>query len=150
MLLKIRSLFLYSWLLMMAGSAAVSAQSSLIYGVNAGEARATATADQVLLENKLFAARWSIRQGRISRADFIEHQFEQQFEQQPEKHFPLSPDLFVLKFSDGVILRSSSMTTQGDPKVESLRAEPDALKSAQRTIRPGCLSMRAFQTRRAV
>ena len=132
MLLKIRSLFLYSWLLMMAGSAAVSAQSSLIYGVNAGEARATATADQVLLENKLFAARWSIRQGRISRADFIEHQFEQQFEQQPEKHFPLSPDLFVLKFSDGVILRSSSMTTQGDPKVESLRAEPDALKSAQR------------------
>jgi hypothetical protein len=128
MLLKIRSLFLYSSLLMMAGSAAVSAQSSLIYSVDAGEARATATADQVLLENKLFATRWSIRQGRISRADFIEHQFEHQ----SEKHLPLSPDLFVLKFSDGVILRSSSMTTQGDPKIESLRAETDALKSAQR------------------
>ncbi|MGA3351224.1 MAG: hypothetical protein ABSC33_19520, partial [Candidatus Sulfotelmatobacter sp.] len=66
MLVKIRNLFLYPCLLLMAGSAAVSAQSSLIYGVDAGEARATATADQILLENKLFAAQWSIQQGRVT------------------------------------------------------------------------------------
>jgi hypothetical protein len=123
MLVKIRNLFLYPCLLLMAGSAAVSAQSSLIYGVDAGEARATATADQILLENKLFAAQWSIQQGRVTGVNWVEHK--------PEKHVPLSPDLFVLKFKNGTILRSSKMTAQGDPKVESLHAEPDALKSAQ-------------------
>jgi len=58
------------------------------------------------------------------RSDFIEHS--------TEKRTRLSRDLFILKFRDGKILRLQNGAS-GDPQVESLRAEPDALKSALRS-----------------
>jgi len=122
---RIRNFVVHScWLMFASGAVALaSGQSSTDYGVAAGEARAGIAADRIILENQLLTARWSVIQRRVA-ADFIEHP--------AEKHIPLSPDLFVLKFRDGRILRSSGMRPQGDPRIESLSAQPDALQSAQR------------------
>jgi hypothetical protein len=122
MRLKIGTLFFY--LIVMAGVSTAS-QSSNTYGVDAGEARSSIQSDRIILENNLFAARWLFIHGKVSGADLVEHP--------EEKHIPLSNDLFVLSFRDGEILRSSTMEPQGDPKTESLRAEPNALKSAERS-----------------
>lgn len=122
---KMRGFLVYSCLLMMAQGAPASGQSSLIYGADAGPARARMQADRIVLENNLFAARWSFLQGKVAGSDLVEHP--------AEKPIPLSPDLFVLKFSDGTILRSSEMAANGAPKIESLRAEPEALQSARRS-----------------
>ncbi|MFZ0418685.1 MAG: enterotoxin [Candidatus Sulfotelmatobacter sp.] len=125
MLVKIRSLFLYSFFLLAALGTATSGESAINYGVDAGEARASVQADSIVLENKLFTAQWSILKGAVVGSHFIEHS--------TGKHTRLSRDLFILKFRDGRILPSSRMVPQGDPQVESLRAEPDALKSALRS-----------------
>jgi hypothetical protein len=125
MLFKIPGLFLYLFFLLAAAGTATSGESAINYGVDAGKARASVKADSIVLENKLFTAQWSILQGTVVGSDFIEHS--------TEKRTRLSRDLFILKFRDGKILPSSRMVPQGDPQVESLRAEPDALKSALRS-----------------
>jgi hypothetical protein len=95
------------------------------YGLDAGQARSSLMSDRIILENNLFAARWSFSHGKVARADLVEHP--------SENHISLSNDLFVLKFRDGSNLRSSTMEPQGDPQIESLRGEPNALKSAERS-----------------
>ena len=125
MLVKIRGLFLYLFFLLAAAGTAASGESAINYGVDAGEARASVKAGSIVLENKLFTAQWSILKGTVVGSDFIEHS--------TGKHTRLSRELFILKFRDGRILPSSKMVPQGDPQIEGLRAEPDALKSALRS-----------------
>lgn len=121
---KVNPLFLRLCSLIVTAGITAAGQSPNAYGVDAGDARASISAERITLENDLFAARWSFIHGNVAGSDLIEHL--------AEKHIPLSSDLFVLKFRDGGILRSSTMEPQGDPRIESLRAEPDALKSADR------------------
>ncbi|MGB7599408.1 MAG: enterotoxin [Candidatus Sulfotelmatobacter sp.] len=115
-----------------------ASQSSNTYGVEAGKARSSIPSDRIILENDLLAARWSFIHGKVGGMDLIEHP--------SEKHIPLSNALFVLKFRDGEILRSSTMQPQGDPHMESLRTEPDALKSAERS--PGQQVILKFKDRK--
>ncbi len=124
MRLTIGALFVYLCSLIGTAGVTTATQSSSTYGLDAGEARASLQSDRIILENNLFAARWSIIHGKVAGADLVEHP--------AEKHIPLSNDLFVLKFRDGELLRSSAMQPEGDPRIESLRPEPDALKSAER------------------
>jgi hypothetical protein len=116
--------FLCSYLMMAVFVAGTSAQSSSTYAAKAGQARASTGADRIILENSLFTARWAVRLGKVTGSNLIEHP--------AEKRIPLSRDLFVLKFGDGRILESSSMAAQGDPRVESLSSEPEALRDVER------------------
>jgi hypothetical protein len=116
-------LFCLCSLIVTAGATAAN-QSSNTHGTDADEARASIGPTRITLENTLFAAHWSLIHGKVAGTDLVEHP--------KEKHIPLSNDLFVLKFRSGEILRSSIMALQGDPRIENLRAEPDALKSAER------------------
>ncbi|MFZ1931957.1 MAG: enterotoxin, partial [Candidatus Sulfotelmatobacter sp.] len=119
------SLFFCLCSLIVTVGVTTASESSNAYGVDAGEARSSIRSNRITLENNLFAARWSFIHAKVGGLDLIEHP--------SEKHIPLSKDLFVLKFRDGEILRSSTMAPQGDPRIESLRAEPNALKSAERS-----------------
>ena len=121
----LRRLLVCSFLLVVAGRAPASAQSSINYGVDAGQAQASLAGDHIILENKLFKAEWSLLHGRVAGLDLVEHP--------TGKLIRLSRDLFILKFRDGSVLRSSAMQPQGNPRIESLSAEPEALKSALRS-----------------
>ncbi|MGA9508199.1 MAG: enterotoxin [Candidatus Sulfotelmatobacter sp.] len=124
MRVTISTLFFCLCSLIVTAGVTTASESSNADGVGAGEARASIGPDRITLENRLFAARWFFIDGKIARLDLVEHP--------AEKHIPLSNDLFVLKFRNGEILPSSTMEPQGDPQIESLRAEPDTLKSAER------------------
>jgi len=125
MRLKTGTLFFCLCSLVFTAGVSTASASSNTYGVDAGEARADIRSDRVTLENNLFAARWSFIHAKVGGLDLIE--------QPSEKHTSLSNDLFVIKFRNGAILRSSKMAPQGDPRIESLRAEPGALRSAERS-----------------
>ncbi len=121
---KIGTLFFCLCSLMVTPAVSAGSQPSKTYALDAAQARSSLRSDRIILENNLFAARWSLRRGKVAGVELVEHP--------SENHIPLSHDLFVLKFRDGSVLRSSTMEPQGDPQVESLRAEPEALKSAER------------------
>lgn len=125
MRVRIGTLFFYFCSLIVMAAVTGASQASNSYGVDAGPARANIGPGRIILENDLFAARWSFIHGKVTGADLIEHP--------SEKHTSLSNDLFVIKFRNGEVLRSSTMEPLGDPRVESLRAKPDALKSAERS-----------------
>ena len=124
MRVTISALFFYLYSLIVMAGVIPAGESSNTYKVDAGEARAGIRSERIILENNLFTARWSFIHGRVAGADLIEHP--------SQKHIPLSTDLFVLKFRGGKSLRSSTMEPQGNPQIEGLSPEPDALKSAER------------------
>jgi len=112
------------FLLLTVCAAVAFAESSTLYGVDPGRARATTGADQVVLENDMFTVRWLIARGSIAGSELIRHPGEEQA--------PLSQDLFVLRFKDGGIVRSSRLSIKNGPRIERLSAAPGALRSAQR------------------
>ncbi|MGB8986252.1 MAG: enterotoxin [Candidatus Sulfotelmatobacter sp.] len=124
MRLQIGTLLFYLCSLIVTAGVTGASQSPNTYGVEAGKARSSIRSERIILENNLFAARWSFIDGKVVAADLVEHP--------TEKTIPLSIDLFVLQYRSGEILRSSTMALQGDPRIENLRAEPGALKSAER------------------
>ncbi len=109
-------------LLVTVCSTLVSAQS-MLYGANPGDARVTISADQIVLENKMFAARWSISHSHLAGSDLILHP--------SEKNIPLEQDLFALELNNGKVLHSSAMTIKDAPAIEALTVEPEAARSAQ-------------------
>lgn len=125
MRVKISVLLLYLSSLIANPGIAAASQSPNPYGMDAGKAHAIIRSQRMTLENNLFAARWSFIEGKVAGTDLVEHR--------AEKHIRLSNDLFVLRFRDGRILRSSTMALHGDPQIESLPAEPNALRSAERS-----------------
>ncbi len=102
---------------------ACAGQTSTLYGVDPGKARVSTQDDRIVLENKMFTARWSLAQGRVAGSELVAHP--------SEKSIPLSKDLFILKFSDGGILRSSTMRIKDGARIESLRVAPEASQAAQ-------------------
>ena len=103
--------------------AACIGETSTLYGVDPGGARVTIQGDYIVLENNMFTARWSLGQGRVAGSELIAHP--------GEKSIPLSKDLFVLKFKDGGILRSSTMRIKDGPRIEDLRVAPAASQAVQ-------------------
>ncbi len=98
-------------------------QTSILYGVDPGKAQVSIQEDQIVLGNKMFAARWSLGQGKVAGSELIAHP--------SEKNIPLSKDLFILKFNDGGILSSSTMRIKDGPRVENLRVAPEASQAVQ-------------------
>lgn len=109
--------------LLIAGSFCCWGQSSLLYGVDPGEARASIRGAQIVLENDMLALRWSVAHGVISASELVVHS--------PEKSIPLSRDVFVLKLKNGRVLRSSTMKIKDAPRVEELSVDSRAARSAQ-------------------
>ncbi len=127
--LSIRALAILSLSIMtMTGVALASDTSStLLYDVDPGDAHASIRGDQIVLENNMLAVRWSLAQGTVRKSELIVHPIAQE----AEKIIALSQNIFVLRFKDGTILRSSDMSIKDGPRIETLDPEPGALRSAQ-------------------
>ncbi len=124
MFTKLQALLGCLWLSALVFAAAASGQSLVLYGVDPGQARASIEGGRIVLENNMLAVRWTLTRGTVAGSELSSHP--------AETSIPLSRDLFVLKFSDGGILRSSTMAIKDGPRIERLPAEPDGLRSAQR------------------
>ncbi|MFZ1918806.1 MAG: enterotoxin [Terriglobales bacterium] len=111
-----KKLILIGYLCLLA--AACIGQTSSLYGVDPGKARVSIHEDRIVIENTMFTARWSLGQGTVAGLELITHP--------SEKSVPLSKDLFILKFSDGGILRSSIMRIKDGPRIENLPVAPAA------------------------
>ena len=102
---------------------AASAQPSLLYDANPGQARARIEGGRITLENGMFSARWTVNRDTSFGSELIT--------QPAGKSIPLSRDLFVLMFKDGHVLRSSAMAIEDGPRIQHLDADPGALQSVQ-------------------
>lgn len=97
------------------------------YGLVGGEAQARVDPQAMILQNGLLAVRWETGlkdHGKIVACELVERS--------SGTKIRLSRDLFILKFRDGHILRSSGMMVEGKPKVQNLSADPKALKISSR------------------
>jgi hypothetical protein len=104
---------------------AATAQSLINHGAGPGPASARIESGHIVLENALLTMEWSLLHSRILGTELIGRA--------SHEKIALSPrNLFVLRFSDGSVLRSSNMQPQGDPRVEAVSANPNALNVAQR------------------
>ncbi|HLX86302.1 MAG TPA: enterotoxin [Terriglobales bacterium] len=112
--------------LVIAGAALASGASSTLYDVDPGETHAAIRDNQLVLENNMLSARWVLAGGAVSGGELIVHPIAHV----SEKNVALSQNIFVLKFKDGTILRSSAMTVKDGPRVEKLDAQPGASRSA--------------------
>jgi hypothetical protein len=120
-------LILFLPIISITGPARASGTSSLLYDVDPGEAHASIHENQIILENNMFAARWSLSQGTVSKAELIVHAIAPE----SEKSIALSQDIFVLKFKDGAALRSTEMHIDDGPRIEDLNVESGASRAAQ-------------------
>ncbi len=109
--------------IVIAASVVCWGQSSLLYGVDPGESRATIRGPQMVLENDILAMRWFMANGFVAGSELLVRS--------PEKSIPLSRDIFVLKLRDGKVLRSSAMKIKDPPRIEALSADLAAERSAQ-------------------
>ena len=75
MRVRIGTLFFYFCSLIVMAAVTGASQASNSYGVDAGPARANIGPGRIILENDLFAARWSFIHGKVTGADLIEHPF---------------------------------------------------------------------------
>lgn len=116
-----RLLPLILWLTVTSGVGAAPPASD--NAATPGPAAASIQADGLLLENKLFHMKWSTLSGKVTGAELTEHPNGEKFR--------LSDELFVLRFKDGGVLPSSKMQMQNGPRLETLPANPGALKSAE-------------------
>ncbi len=111
-----------SCILILSATLLAAAQNPHLDSPDPGEARASIQASQIILQNNLFTAQWSLNHGAITGSELILHP--------SEKTIPLSRDLFLLQFKDGKILPSSAMAIKAGPSIESLAMEPEAPRSA--------------------
>ncbi len=126
MLARFRFIFLF--LLLVVVSILARSQSTTLYGVDPGEARASVHDGQIVLENSVFSVRWSFAQGASGRSELILHPLTPHSD---KKSIPLERDLFFLKLKDGGILRSTTMSIKDGPRIENLVARPKVSRSAE-------------------
>ena len=123
MLAKAQTLLGMLWPLLIACVAVASAQPSLLYDANPGQARVSIQRGRVVLENDMFSARWMFAADAPAESELITHP--------TDKSISLSRDLFTLTFKDGHVLRSSAMAIEDGPRIQYLDADPAALQSAR-------------------
>ena len=119
------------WLLAMAATASVWGGTSTLdaptlHSFDPGEAHASVRAGQVVLENNVLAARWTLAHGALSGAELV-----LRTAYAPDKTIMSSQDVFVLKLRDGKVLRSSTMSIKDGPCIDDLSSEPGASRAAQ-------------------
>jgi len=119
------------WLLAMAATACAWGGNSTLdaptlHSFDPGEAHASVRAGQVVLENNVLAARWTLAHGALSGAELV-----LRTAYAPDKTIMSSQDVFVLKLRDGKVLRSSTMSIKDGPCIDDLSTEPGASRAAQ-------------------
>jgi hypothetical protein len=119
------------WLLAMAATACAWGGNSTLdaptlHSFDPGEAHASVRAGQVVLENNVLAARWTLAHGALSGAELV-----LRTAHAPDKTIMSSQDVFVLKLRDGKVLRSSTMSIKDGPCIDDLSSEPGASRAAQ-------------------
>ena len=116
-----RLLPLLLYLTVACGASAAPAVSDT--AVNPGPAVAGVHADRIVLENRLFQLQWSVLSGKVRAAELTERP--------SGKKLRFSDELLVLRFKDGGVLPSSKMQVQSGSRIETIPANPGALKSAE-------------------
>jgi hypothetical protein len=119
------------WLLAMAATASVWGGTSTLdaptlHSFDPGEAHVTLRSSQVVLENGVLAARWTVAHGTLSGAELV-----LRTAHAPDRTIMSSQDVFVLTLRDGRVLRSSTMSIKDGPRIEDLSTEPGASRAAQ-------------------
>ncbi|MBN1396210.1 MAG: hypothetical protein JW959_14400 [Pirellulales bacterium] len=89
-----------------------------------GEARAAIQSNLLSLQNDALAARWRIEDGHLL-PDGVE-------DKQANSKIPPGGELFELALSEGETVKASEMTLIGDPRVETIPADNDALRAGDR------------------
>jgi hypothetical protein len=112
---------LFAWLLLNSGLAV--GQTSVLYGVSAGTAKAMVQGQLLSLSNQMLAAQWSVRGGKLTGLKFVVRG--------TGAEMALPRDPFSLVFKDGTSVLASEMTLTDCPRVEVLRAEPGASRTAE-------------------
>ncbi len=101
----------------------VWAQSPVLYGASAGTAKAEVHGAVLSLSNQMLKAQWSVAAGRLTGLKLMVRGTE------AEMNLPRDPFLLILK--DGTFVRASEMTLTDGPRVQVLRADLDASRTAE-------------------
>jgi hypothetical protein len=112
---------LLACLLLSGGLAA--GQSSVLYGTDAGAAKAKVQGSVLSLSNQMLKAQWSVREGRLEGLKVVIRGTG------VEMALPHDPFLLILK--DGASLRASEMKVIEGPQVQALSADPGASRGAE-------------------
>jgi hypothetical protein len=113
-------------LLLICGLATVQSdaqQAPLLADADAGVERAKVQDQLLSLSNRMMEAQWSVREGKLAGLKFVI--------QGTGAEVELPRDPFLLIFKDGSAVRASEMTLTDGPRVEALRADPDASRAAE-------------------
>jgi len=127
------------WLLITYAVVA-SAQSALLYDANPGPAQVSIQGGTLILENRMFSARWTLAHDLSPESELIVHH---KSIPPADQSISLSKDLFVLTFRDGHVVRASDMIIKDGPQIEHLDVDAEALQSAQHS--PGQVVVLNFQ-----
>ncbi len=98
-------------------------QQPLLSDADAGVAQAKVQDQLLSLSNRMMEAQWSVREGKLTGLKFVI--------QGTGAEVELPRDPFLLIFKDGSAVRASEMTLTDGPRVEALRADPDASRAAE-------------------
>lgn len=107
-----------------AAALASVAQTTVAQADKAGTANGVADFNSISLSNRALMARWLVSGGHVSGDRVQMKSFDQQLQ--------LPSDLFVIVLKNGAMLRSSAMRVVDGPRIEVLRAVPEASRVANR------------------
>jgi hypothetical protein len=105
------------------GSGPSLEQRSVWSDADAGAAQANVQGQLLSLSNRMMEAQWSIRESKLTGLKFVIRGTGAQMD------LPRDPFLLILK--DGSVVRASEMTLTDGPRVEALRADPGASRTAE-------------------
>jgi hypothetical protein len=98
-------------------------ESPVLYGVVAGRAKAEVKRSVVSLSNRTLEARWSVAGSRLTGLNLVIRG--------TKAEIALPHDPFFLALKDGTLIRASEMELTGGPRVQALRADPHASRTAE-------------------
>jgi hypothetical protein len=100
-----------------------SAEDPVLYGASAGTAKADMRGRILSLANQTMEAQWSVRAGKFNGVKFVVRS--------TGAKIALPRDPFLLILKDGTSVRASEMTLTEGPRVQALRANPEASREAE-------------------
>ncbi len=98
-------------------------QSTVLYGASTGAAKAEVRGAVLSLSNRMLEAQWSVADGKLTGRKVMV------YGTGAEIALPRDPFLVLLK--DGTFVCASEMTLTDGPRVQGLRADPTASRSAE-------------------
>ena len=99
-------------------------QTSLLYGVSPGAAKAEIRGSVLTLSNQMLTAQWSVGNGQLSGMKVEVPGM--------KTELALPRDPFFLRFKGGITIRASEMKVMDGPRVQVLDGDPKAARGAER------------------